>query len=472
MADNNRGKINYLKLWTGLGCIGLYILLTSLPTPDGLPVNGQKALALMVATIVAWTFEIVPIGIASALAVMLLPVLKIVPMMGPGSAMATFAIPTIFFILSSFCFAAAFIGTGLGYRCGLSVSGMFGKSSSMVLLAFMVATAVISAALADIPTAIVFASIAYPILQKNNCMPGKSNFGAAMMMGIPIAAAIGGFGTPAGSGMNVLSLNLLKNTANVDVNFLQWSIVGIPFAAILTLIAWYVLIKMVPPEIDYVQGLEDVQAEREKLGPMTGKEKIFCVIFGITLILWFTSIWTNLDIAVISMIASTILFFPGIQILTWDDVKGRVGWDVLFLVGASNALAMAMTSQRASAWLANVVLGDLVGAGAFVLLVATIAFGIFSHLILPVGSAALAVSIPVISLIAAQAGISPALMVVPLAYTASCVFLLPLDPIPLTTFQYGYWKITDMMKPGLVISVIWLVLLVMVMHIAGIFGIF
>ena len=119
MATNEQGKINYLKLGMGIVCIALYVVLISLPTPAGLPPAGQKALALMITAIVCWTFEVVPFGIASALFLMLLPVLGIVPM---GTAMATFAIPTVFFILASFCFAGGFIGTGLGYRCGLSVS--------------------------------------------------------------------------------------------------------------------------------------------------------------------------------------------------------------------------------------------------------------------------------------------------------------------------------------------------------------
>ena len=469
MHDTRAEKKNYRNLFIALGCIATYILLVSLPTPAGLPFAGQKALALMVAVIIAWIFEVVPIGMASALAIMLLPTLGIVSM---KDAMASFGITTVFFILASFCFAGAFIITGLGYRVGLSISGMFGKSSHKVLLAFMVSTAAVSAVLADIPTAIVFASIAYPILKKNGCEPGRSKFGMAMMMGIQIAAALGGLGTPAGSGLNVLALNLLKSTAHVDVNFIQWTVVGLPFAAIMTLVAWFVLTKMIPSEIDQVKGLDDAKAEREKLGPMSVQEKAFSAIFAGVMILWFTSIFTGLDIAVIAIIGATLLFFPGIDILTWDKIKYRIGWNVLLLVGASNALAMAMTSQHGSAWIADILLGRLAGTGAVVLLGATLAFGIYSHLILPVGSATLAVAIPVIGLLAAKAGVNPALLVVPLAFTASCVFLVPVDPIPLSTYQYGYWKMTDMMKPGFVISIVWLVLLTAVMLLASSVGLF
>src|SRR5690606_25799871 len=47
-------------------------------------------------------------------------------------------------------------------------------------------------------------------VHKNNCKLGESNFGKAMMVGIPVAAAIGGIGTPAGSGYNYSSVKVHK----------------------------------------------------------------------------------------------------------------------------------------------------------------------------------------------------------------------------------------------------------------------
>ncbi len=83
-----------------------------------------------------------------------------------------------------------------------------------------------------------------------------------------------------------------------------------------------------------------------------------------------------------------------------------------------------------------------------VLLFAVSAFGVFSHLIVPVANAVLAVAIPIVAVLAEQAGINPVYLVLPIAFTASDVFLLPLDPIPMTTYNYGYWKMSDMIKPG------------------------
>jgi len=46
------------------------------------------------------------------------------------------------------------------------------------------------------------------------------------------------------------------------------------------------------------------------------------------------------------------------------------------------------------------------------------------------------------------------------------------DPIPLTTYKYGHWKMMDMMKPGLVISIVWVFLLTGFMYVANLIGIF
>ncbi|MCG0239984.1 MAG: DASS family sodium-coupled anion symporter [Firmicutes bacterium] len=448
--------------------MAVYLVLSNLPLPAGLTPEGLRAIAFMIAAVILWVFEVVPVAVSSGLLVLLTGLLQIVP---TKDAMANFMIPTVLFVFSAFIIATCFIKTGLGNRVSLVVSAMFGNRADRVLLSFMLPTTIISAVLADIPTAIIFAGIAYPLLVKNGCEPGRSNFGKAMMVGIPMAAAIGGIGTPAGSGLNVLSMSLLKSTAQVEINFLQWTAIGLPVAVVLTLVAWWILVKFYPPEMETIAGLEDIARARRELGPMTTQEKKFLVIFGLALVLWFTQPWTKIDLAVVAICAATLFFLPGIDLLSWDDVKGRIGWDALMLIGASNSLAMALWNTQAATWLATTLLGGLATMGLITALLVVVSFGIFSHLILPVASAALAVTIPVVSVLATQMGVNPAIFVIPLGFTASCVFLMPLDPIPLTTYQYRYWTFPDMIKPGFWVSLVWIVLLVIAMYLAQAVGI-
>lgn len=422
----------------------------------------------MAVAVIAWVFEVIPIGISASLFVMIMPMLGIVPM---DKAMSNFMIPTVFFIMSTFIIAAAFIDTGLGTRVSLYVSTLFGNKADRVLLSYMLPTTLVSTVLLDIPTAIIFGGIAYALLKKNNCSPGKSNFGKSLMVGIPTAAAIGGIGTPAGSGLNVLAMSLLKSSAGVDINFLQWTMIGLPMAVILCLVSWLVIKAMIPSEIEYVEGLDDVKNDLKKLGSLSSGEKKFIVIFLIELVLWLTQPWNKINSAVVAIIAATLFFVPGIDLCTWDRAKGMINWELLLLVGGSNSLAMAIAATGSSAWLANTVLGGLAGQSVIMLLIAVAAFGIFSHLLVPVGSAVLVVAVPVVSILAQQVGINPGILALPIAFTASCVMIMPLDPIPLTTYNYGYWKMWDMIKPGFIISLVWIVLCVVFMLFAQMVGI-
>jgi sodium-dependent dicarboxylate transporter 2/3/5 len=221
-----------------------------------------------------------------------------------------------------------------------------------------------------------------------------------------------------------------------------------------------------------VRGFEDLEAERLRLGRLTTAELKFLLLFGITMAFWISGYWTRFDLVTIAMISAAALFVPGIDLLTWEEAKDRIGWDAVLLVAASYSLAMAIGSTGAANWMATSLLGGLVGLTPALLLGAVIAFGIFSHYIVPVAAASLAVSVPVIVAVAERASVSPALLIVPLGFCASCVMLLPIDPCPLATYHHGYWKISDMMKPGLVMSVAWMVLLTGMMWVARQVGIF
>jgi sodium-dependent dicarboxylate transporter 2/3/5 len=84
-------------------------------------------------------------------------------------------------------------------------------------------------------------------------------------------------------------------------------------------------------------------------------------------------------------------------------------------------------------------------------------------LILPIGPVVNAVLIPPIALLATASGQNPALYALPVAFTASCAFLLPLDAVPLITYSKGYYRMFDMLIPGTIISIFWVILMTLLM---------
>lgn len=428
-------KNSALKVYLEIAiAIVFYLVASRITPPADLSVEGWKAIILMIICVYVWVTEFIPIGISSCFLMFLPAFLNI---QKTGAVLSNFGIATMFFVLAALVIAKVFISTGLGYRISLYITPLLGAKSKMVLLSLMLCGCLISTVLVDIPTAIILAGIAYPMLQDSGCEPGKSNFGKAVMIGIPISTAIGGFGTPAGSGLNILTINLLNNVAGVEISFLQWTAVGLPMAIVLLLIAWAVICLVFKPEIEQVEGLDNIAQKKAELGPMTKDEKKFLVIFIGVMVLWFTQSMTGIETAFASLLAVCLFFLPGIDLMDWETAKNAISWDSILLMGSANALAMILSQTGAAEWISNTCLGGLAGASLFVLLLVITAFGIFSHLLVPVANAVLSVCVPIVVVLASSIGVNPLYLVLPLGFTASAVFIIPLDPIPLTTYNYG-----------------------------------
>jgi sodium-dependent dicarboxylate transporter 2/3/5 len=73
------------------------------------------------------------------------------------------------------------------------------------------------------------------------------------------------------------------------------------------------------------------------------------------------------------------------------------------------------------------------------------------------------VLIPPIAVLALSTGQNPALYTLPVVFTASCAMLLPLDAVSVITYSKGYYRMTDMLLPGTIISIFWVILMTILM---------
>ena len=75
-----------------------------------------------------------------------------------------------------------------------------------------------------------------------------------------------------------------------------------------------------------------------------------------------------------------------------------------------------------------------------------------SELIIVAAAVPSVLTVPMITF-CASVNIDPVLAVIPLAMCSNCSWILPLDPISLLTYGKGYYTLMDMVKPGLVLTV-------------------
>jgi len=450
--------------------IAVYFIIISLPTPAGLKPVGQKAIALMVVAVIAWITEIVPIAISALVLTFMQHIIGTIAM---GPAVQNFANPTLLFVLSSFFLAAALTASGLGKRLSMKLTILSKGSPKKVIFYLMAATAVLSTVISDVPAAAAFAPIGLALIDKNNCKLKASNFAKSLMIGIPFAALIGGVATPAGSSLNVLSLSLLKSTSKIDISFVQWASVGIPVVIIAIPLAWKIMTMVYPPEMDHLIGLEDVHKEYQEIGPFSKKEMKFLVIMILLLITWFTESIHKVPLQASATIGAALFFLPGIELLTWDTAKQKVGWDTILLIGAASSLGTTLWTSGAATWIANSALTGIKGSSALMVILFVVVFTILIHLLVPVNPAIVSVMVPTLAAFAVAIGMNPAFLVIPMGFTVSAAFLLPLDPVPLMTYSSGHYTMGDYFKVGVPVCVMWTIVMTLAMMLlAGPLGLF
>jgi sodium-dependent dicarboxylate transporter 2/3/5 len=283
-----------------------------------------------------------------------------------------------------------------------------------------------------------------------------------------VAALIGGVATPAGSSINILGIFFIQEYGDVTIRFFDWMVIGIPLVLGMLPLAVWVLLRWYPPEMDHVTAVGDIETERAGLGTVTAREWRVLVILTTMVVLWILSTWVpELNVVLVSLVGSIVMFLPGMQLFTWKEVERGIGWEVLLMVGGVTALGAASVETGLAQWLVDGSLSGLEDWNALWVVAIVSAFTVVIHLALPIGPVINSVLIPPLALLALSTGQNPALYALPVAFTASCAFLLPLDPVPLLTYGKGYYRMLDMLAPGSILSVCWVVLITTLVVLLG-----
>jgi len=188
-------------------------------------------------------------------------------------------------------------------------------------------------------------------------------------------------------------------------------------------------------------------------------------VFGIVIVLWILSNWypRELDVTMVALIGGIALFLPGIDVLTWGDASRSIGWEALLMIGGVTSIGLASRDTGLTTWVVSSIFDGIAGVSTLWLLLGIGIFTVLIHLVVPIGPVVNVVMIPPIVALAIALGLPPMLLALPVIFTASCAFLLPLDAVALITYSKGYYRMTDMLLPGLVISVFWVIILTILM---------
>ncbi|WP_297480076.1 SLC13 family permease [uncultured Photobacterium sp.] len=356
--------------------IPLFILLlpaSAFPL-EGLTVIQQRVIAIFLLAALCWVMEPIPIY-ATSVVIIVLELLLLSDkslylfrleqgqphfgsLMSYSEIMATFASPIIMLFLGGFFLAMAATKYRLDVNLARVLLKPFGHQPKYVMFGLMLITAIFSMFMSNTATTAMMLSILAPVITLFSAKdPGKIAFALC----IPVAANIGGIGTPIGTPPNAIALKYL--TGENLITFGEWMFFGVPFVAVLLVFAWWLINKLYPAT---QQSIElTIQGKFLK----TPKAITVYVTFAVTIILWLMGSMHGMNSYTVALIPVAIFSLTGI--INKEDLK-KISWDVLWLVSGGIALGLALDKT-----------------GLAKLVVHSIPFDIFSPYVVLLGAAIL-----------------------------------------------------------------------------------
>lgn len=461
--------IEMKKVWQLLGIVLITAIVWNLPISvfdiDGLTIVQQRIIAIFVFATLSWLTECIPAW-ATSLAIMTIMCVTVSEnsfqfFKGDGigellkskDIMASFADPIIMLFLAGFILAIAASKSGLDTLLAKNMIRPFGNKSENVLLGFLFITGIFSMFISNTATAALMLTFLAPVFAS---LPANGKGRIALTMSIPLAANLGGIGTPIGTPPNMIAMKFLNDPdgLNLGISFGQWMLIMGPLVIILLLICWRVILYFFP--------FSKKTIELEIKGEIHRGWRMYVVIatFITTILLWIipkeiTGINTN----TVSMIPMGIFAITGV--INAKDLQ-QIDWSVIWMVAGGFALGLGMNGSG----LADVAI-ESIPFGSWSPIVILIVSGLICYFLSNFisNTATAALLMPILAVVCRAMGNKldviggTSTVLIGVAIAASTAMCLPISTPPnAIAYSTGLIEQKDMLKAGLTCGLISIIL--------------
>ena len=304
----------------------------------------QRVIAIFAFTAMMWILEVIPTWTTSVVAIVaillttsnkglgfLMSAENIGELTNYKSIMAAFADPVIMLFLGGFVLAFAATKVGLDVQLAKIMLKPFGTNPKTVLLGVLLVIGIFSMFMSNTATAAMMLTFLTPVLAT---LPKDGGGRISLALAIPIAANLGGMGTPIGTPPNAIALGALQE-AGYNITFAGWMLRMVPYVLIMLLFAWFLLMRMYPFKAKKIEL--KIEGTPTKTTPF--QKYVVWVTFALTIILWVGESLFKVNSNIVAMIPFAV--FSATGILKARDLE-HINWAVLWMVAGGFALGTAL----------------------------------------------------------------------------------------------------------------------------------
>ncbi|KAI0711847.1 Sodium/sulfate symporter [Cerioporus squamosus] len=340
-----RVKLTTKQLYL-VAAIVVFIVLLNIDYIDGAEAN--KCFAILVFATILWATEAIPLFVTSTFIPFLLVVFRVIrdadgnALPAPAATKHVFSVmfsPTIMLLIGGFTIASALSKTAIDRVLITRILSLAGERPSTVLLAFMGVACFASMWISNVAAPTLCFTLIQPILRT---LPPKSSFAPCLIIGIALAANIGGQSSPISSPQNLIAIGFMEP----QLDWGSWFAVSLPVSAISIVLIWLLLLVSYRPARsptgDGDIEIKPLRAPRERF---TAKQWWVTFVCLVTIALWCVahSIQDYIgDMGVIAIIPIVLLFSTGV--LKKDDFDQFL-WTVVFIAMGGIALGNGVTNS-------------------------------------------------------------------------------------------------------------------------------
>ncbi len=390
--------------------------------------EGQGSLALFLLAATWWVFEVLPIGVTS---ITIGVIQSLFLLRTTDAAFHDFMDPSVMFIFGSIVIGLVFTKTGLTKRLAYKMLVLVGERTSMIYLGCFLMTAGLTLIMAH--TAV--AATVYPLLMAIYTLYDEDNkptrFGKGLFIGMAFTAGAGSIITLLGAARGAVAIGFFKQATQREISFFELTYYMLPVGVTMVILLWIFFIIFYKPEQKRIPGLrERAMSLHSRLGPISKLELltiliVLCTVAVLGLRSFIPALKPLNKSAVI--LVSTILFFV-FKILTVEDLE-QIPWNIILLFGGAMSIGYCLYDTGAANWLAVHWLAMFQDAHWFVFVMG-IAFFVLIMTNLIMNVAAIAITIPVATVIAKYLGVSPEVILFASLVTAGMPFLFLVGAAP------------------------------------------